>query len=420
MPWLLLMLRLCPLAPYPGNSALRINSAVLWLLVLALCCAPGLDAQAQAKPTIAILRFGFFPTLHWMEGALLDTLALYGWLSANERETLRERQDLQGEKLDIFWGDADFDYSAVTVMVDQALDREADVLVTLSTPVTQAAVNQTLPLEEPPAILFTGVSNPVQAGVMQAPCLKPAHITGSESTADYQAILPLLMMLKPNLQVIGTLFNSSEATGIQGARQIQDIGEGLGLEVKVASVVGLTDIQLATDALIGKGVEAIVLPDDLSIGQSMLLIATTALEYEIPVVHASLLSVYFGATMTAGPFLYFDQGAQVGRLLVAYLQDELDIAATAVNAHSNLAVALNLDNAELLNIEISDQLLALADVTVEDGITIMDEDWGRMTYEAMQLLPLDEQREVDRAYLAGLRCTPEMIAEQQAALAKDS
>ena len=142
LPWLLLTLRLCPLAPYPGNSALRINSAVLWLLVLALCCAPGLDAQAQAKPTIAILRFGFFPTLHWMEGALLDNLALYGWLSADERETLRERQDLQGEKLNIFWGDADFDYSAVTVMVDQALDREADVLVTLSTPVTQAAVTR--------------------------------------------------------------------------------------------------------------------------------------------------------------------------------------------------------------------------------------------------------------------------------------
>ena len=385
-----------------------------------LCCAPALDAQAQANPRIAILRFGFFPTLHWMEGALLDTLALYGWLSADERETLRERQDLQGEKLDILWGDADFDYANVTIMVDEALDREADVLVTISTPVTQTAVNQTLPLEEPPIILFAGVHNPLQAGIMRAPCLKPAHVTGSESITDYHAIVPLLLQLQPDLQVIGTIYNSSEASGIHGAGQIQALGESLGLAVETRAVFGLTDVQLATDALLSAGVQAIVIPNDLSIGQSVPLIATTALEYEIPVVHASLLSVYFGATMTAGPFLYFDQGAQVGRLLVAYLQDELNIAATAVNAHQNLAVALNLDNAELLNIEISDQLLALADVTVEDGITIMDEDWGRMTYQGMQLLPLEEQREVDRAYLAGLRCTPEMIAQQLAALAKDS
>ena len=396
------------------------TGTVFGLLVLLLCCAPAVGAQADGKPTIAILRFGFFPTLHWMEGALLDTLALYGWLSADERETLRERQDLQGEKLDILWGDADFDYANVTIMVDEALDREADVLVTISTPVTQTAVNQTLPLEEPPIILFAGVHNPLQAGIMRSPCLKPAHVTGSESITDYDAIVPLLLQLQPDLQVIGTIYNSSEASGIHGAGRIQEIGESLGLAVETRAVFGLTDVQLATDALLSAGVQAIAIPNDLSIGQSVPLIATTALEYEIPVVHASLLSVYFGATMTAGPFLYFDQGAQVGRLLVAYLQDELDIAATAVNAHSNLAVALNLDNATELGIDISDELLALADVTVEDGITIMDEDWGRMTYQGMQLLPLAEQREVDSAYLAGLRCTPEMIAQQQAALAEDS
>ena len=395
---------------------MKSDYAVIGFFALLLCCAPTVAAQSDDKPKIAILRFGFFPTLHWMEGALLDTLALYGWLSADERESLRERQDLQGEKLDIVWGDADFDFSSVTIMVDQALDEGADVLVALSTPVTQVAVNQTLPLDDPPVILFAGVHNPAQAGIAKAPCLKPAHVTGSQSIVDYDAIVPLLLQLQPDLQVIGTIYNSSETSGVHGARRIQEIGESLGLDVKVASVVGLADIALATDGLVSKGVEAILIPNDLSIGQSVTLIATMALEYDIPVVHASLLSVYFGATMTAGPFLYFDQGAQVGRLLVAHLQDQLDVASVAINEHSNLAVALNLDNAAQLQIDISDDLLARADVTVEDGITIMAEDWGRMTYERMQLRPLDEQREADRAFVASLHCTPQMIAEQRAAL----
>lgn len=376
-------------------------AALLALLLIA-------PAAAQPdKPTIGILRFGFYPTFHWMEGALLDMLELHGWLSAEERESLRdgvERIDRETEQLNIFWGDADYDLNNARLLIESALDREPDMLITLSTPLTQAAISETLDMDEPPPLFFAGVYNPQEAGIIEDRCDKPPHVTGVEVVIDYGRILPLLLLQHPDLQSLGTIYNSSEATGSHGARRIVEVAEGLGIEVAAAPVVGVADVQLAAESLLGKGVEAILVPYDLTLGQSINQIANIAWETETPVYHASLMSVYVGATAAVGPFLYYEQGRHLGRLAIAQLEGELDVAGTAVMAHANLGVAVSLDTAEALGIELSEALLEAVDVRIIDGETLMEPEWGRFTAESAQLLPVDEQRAVDAEILADLRC----------------
>ena len=381
-------------------------SKALWAvtLLLALLLAPGISAADAETPTVAILRFGFHPAFHWMEGAMLDLLALHGWLNADEYAALREREDVAGERLHIIWGDADYDFNLAALMVDQALDHDVDVMITMSTPITQLAVNQTGDLSQPPTIIFSGVHNAVEAGIMEASCRKPAHVTGIEAVTPYEDILPLLLLQHPELQAIGTLFNPSEATGVHGARLIQEAGESLGLTVHAASVIRPADVNLATEGLISKGVEAILIPNDLTVGMSLPLVLTVSNDNEVPVYHASMVSVYTGAAMAAGPFLYYEQGVHAGRMLIARLNGELDTAATGVYAHRTLGVAVNLDTAADLGMQISDELLARADMTVQDGVTDMDPAWGKMTYERTQLLPAAEQAEADRAFLDSLQC----------------
>ena len=391
------------------------SKAVL-ILALALLMASGAHAADSGKPAVAIMRFGFHPIFHWMEGAMLDLLALHGWLSADERQTLNAREDFQGHRLDILWGDAGFDLGAAALMIDVALDQEVDAMVTLSTPVTQLAANLTSDLSHPPAIIFVGAHNPVEAGIINSRCLKPPHITGIEAVTPYEDIVPLLLLQQPSLEIIGTLYNSSEATGIHGARRIQEIGEGLGLRVIAAAVVGAPDVSLAVGGLISKGVQAILIPHDLTMGASLPIVATTAYEAEIPLYHASLVSVYAGAAMAAGPFLYYEQGVHAGRMLVARLNGELDTASTGVFRHETLGVAVNLDIAAELGMEITDDLMARADVTVQNGITEMDPAWGKLTYERGQLLPAEQQAAADRAFLASLQCAHASTVEQRASL----
>ena len=374
------------------------------LLTLALLLAPATLAQADDKPTVGILRFGFYPTVYWMEGAILNHLELYGWIDADEKAKLRQREDLENERISIFWGDADFDFNNAARLIDQALDQEPDALITFSTPLTQMAVNQTLLLDAPPALIFADVFNPAEAGIVASACDKPAHVTGVEGLIDYEDILSLVLLQHPELASLGVVYNPSDASGSHGAQRITEIAQRLGIEVEAAPILSLPDVAVAVEGTLGKGVDAFLVPYDLSLGQAISYIVDSAYEHGKPVYHASLMSVYVGAAMTAGPFLYVEQGRQAASMLLGHLDGALDIASTGVQQHDYLAVALNFDVAEALDMDFTPALLDRADVTIEDGLTEMAPAWGLMTKQRAQLLPLEQQREQDSAFLAGLQC----------------
>ena len=71
---------------------------------------------------------------------------------------------------------------------------------------------------------------------------------------------------------------------------------------------------------------------------------------------------------------------------------------------------MNFDSAAAQVIEISEDILARAKFWVEDGVTV-----GAEPPELAEMT-LEERKAEDAAFLESLRCTPEMIAEQQAEL----
>ena len=166
------------------------------------------------------------PSLDITEGAILDLLESYGFISAEENRILEERRDYQGENVNIIWGDAGFDFPTISVMMDDALDHGADVLVTLGTPVTLAAVNATHDLDGPPAVLFTAVHNPYEAGIAQASCIKPAHVTGMEIVTSYEYVFETLRTQDPELAIIGTIYDTAETSGVYGVERIIGISPG--------------------------------------------------------------------------------------------------------------------------------------------------------------------------------------------------
>ena len=117
------------------TQALRLLSAkLLPVILLAILLPFAASAQDDDKPTVGILRFGFYPTNYWMTGAVLNLLELYGWIDEADKAALRQGEDLENERLSIFWGDAGFDFNNATLLIDAALDRQPDALITFSTP----------------------------------------------------------------------------------------------------------------------------------------------------------------------------------------------------------------------------------------------------------------------------------------------
>ncbi len=392
---------------------------ILLLVLIVLLLLPAALAQDDDNPTIAILRFGPIASHDFTEGAVLDILESYGYISSDENRVLEERQDLEGENINIIWGDAGWDLATINIMTENALDQGADIFVVLGTPVVQIVVSTTLDMEDPPVVLFTSAYNPYEAGIAQAPCIKPTHVTGSESLIDYSYVFSLLMLQDPGMGSIGIIHSSNEAPGIIGAEAIKSLAEAEGWSVEVAAVTGLADLRPAAESLVSKDVAAIIIPVDYLTTAGLPIVAAVANENGVPIFHSSVGGISAGAAVGAGFFRYYVQGTNVGIMLAAYLNGDIDIATTGINLSSEQAAAVNLTTAAQQGMEISDELIDAADLVYEDG------EYTKLTpvmVEAVRrslggvVIPLEDRAEGDRAFLEALHCTDEMIAAQQAEL----
>ena len=349
------------------------------------------------------------------EHAILLMLKRNGFISGDDFD-LQERGDVESEHLRVFVHDANWELARLNLMVESALDQGADVLVAFTTPVAQAALNATLDMEDPPAVIFASVYYPYEAGLAQAPCIKPDHVTGSQLLPPYAALLSALKQQSPGLTKIGIIFSQDQIAGALGAQAIAELAAAQGLEAAEAGVRGSDELLLAVDSLASKGVEALVLPIDTVTSRGLGNIVGAASELGLPVYYPSLGAIASGAMITRGYYRQADQGLNIGRMLVAHLNGELDIAATAIDALSGDAIGLNLDIADTLDMEITEALVNAADIIIADGQFTLSPTLQNLSAELQAYLAAEDREDIDQQYLDSLHCTDEIIAEQQAEL----
>ena len=386
---------------------------VLLILTLLMPVALAQDTDKPSAMALWVSQSGdgrMFP-------AILDVLQSYGFIDESERSASDEIGDFLGENIDLYLRQIEGEATDVNSLVEIALDMEVDALITLGEPATQAALNLTLDMDDPPAVIFSRTTNPYAAGIADAPCLKPDHVTGLQTVVPYEEILALLQLQDPDLSVIGTIHTSSDAGGIYGAQRIAAIADEMGIRVESSAITALADLRLAIQGLVSKNIEAIVMPIDVLSASGTPIIAAAAIENGLPFFYASPGAIMAGATIGGGTLLYFDEIAYVGILLAAYLNGEMDIARTGIYQISNMAVGVNLDIAAMQGVEVAEQLVEDAAFVVEDGnLSLAGAGAMQMGRLFAGVVPLELRQANDMALLASLQCTDDMIAEQQAAL----
>ena len=392
--------------------------AILSLLLLSQAAL----AQDEDKPSLVVLSFQPRGTVEWIELGLVKSLISYGLISAEDIAEgyggPMENSPISYERLNAA-GQLEF----VPELIANALDSEPDALVTIGSRVTLSALIATQDLEDPPLIIFADVYNPYEAGIADAPCIKPDHVTGIESAVNYADVVPLLLMQDPGLTTIGTIHSSDDASGAYGAARIAEVGEALGLTVEQTAVTALADLSLATEGLVSKGVEAILLPMDTMTMAGLPLIGAIAQDNDIPLFAANIDHMFLGALVAGGFAEFLETGDRVGVLAAAHLQGDLDPATTGISAVDSITVVgLNYYDAEAYGVSFSEELQDRADFSLQPaGDDIVDPEVKPWMQEQFQRrlappTPLEARQESDRAFLAGLECTAERIAEQQAEL----
>ncbi|MDE2635859.1 MAG: ABC transporter substrate binding protein [Chloroflexota bacterium] len=391
--------------------------AVLMLTLISLLFSSTAIAQEDDKPTIAWLKWGDSSNVALAEKAIKDMLQAYGLINAEERALLDDERSINGERINVIYGDSLFDRIEANAIIDEALDRDADVFLTFTTQMTQIVYYAIHEFIDPPKLIFTVTSGPYITGVADSSCIKPDFVIGTVPVTDYEDIVPLLRMQNPDMKVAGAIWSPQQRASEVGVSRIKAIAGALDppLTIVDETIIVTPDLYQAVQNLADRGAEAIIIPIFTFQGFSLLL--SLSYDYGLPVLFSAPQNAYRGGTIGGGFFGLYKQGVIAGNMLVSYLNGDIDIAATSIYESDDFAFAVNLDAADLQDVEISQALLDGAAYIVENGET--EQGVTRQYPEvdiALPDMPLDERRAADLEFLARLECTEDIIAEQQAAL----
>lgn len=256
------------------------------------------------------------------------------------------------------------------VMQTQAakLVRESDLILAIATPAAQAILTEVREQGKDTPVLFTAVTDPVDAGLVVSMEKPGANVTGTSDMNPISEQITLVKELKPEASKVGILYTANESNSEIQANIAKDAATAEGLEPVVATIATLADLNAVLSNLINTHqVDALYIPTDnllaSSMGQVEEIIKQNA-NLQIPIVAGETGMVQNGASITYG-LSYFNLGKDTGAMAIKIIEGTLpkDIPSTTVQT---VELVINKKQLEQdLNLIVPESLLERADIILE-------------------------------------------------------
>ncbi len=242
--------------------------------------------------------------------------------------------------------------TALTIAQQFATDKK-DLVLSVATPAAQASAQA---ITDAP-VLFTAVTDPVAAELVDSLEAPGANVTGTSDAAPIADQLGLLKEIVPDAAKVGIVYASGEVNSQIQVDQAKEAATGLGLEIVTQTVTSVSEIQQAVEAL--GDVDAIYVPTDNMVVSGLASLIQVAEQKQIPVIGAEEGTVEGGAIATLG-INYKDLGRQTGEMAVKILKEGQDPATLAVETAKEYKYVVNEDAAAKFGVTIPETVLQKA------------------------------------------------------------
>lgn len=305
---------------------------LLFVVVLSAFCA--VSCKKDNKTTVGILLTATHSALNDAKDGFIEALKANGYEDAEF--VVRNPE-----------GDATTMNSMATELV-----RKSDIVLGVGTPAAVALQSARDAEELDVTILFTAVTDPVSAGLMDD-VNKPTDITGTNDMNPVADQVDLILELAPGIKKLGVLYNVAETNSQVQAEMVKAQAALKDVEVVVKTVSEAIEISAATTALIQtEKVEAIYVPTDNLMAANMPAIAAVADELKVPTVCGEAGMVAAGGTITYS-INYKSLGYLTGEMAAKILSGTpcSEVPSTSVDA-AGLEVAINDTSIQNIGIEV--------------------------------------------------------------------
>ena len=199
-------------------------------------------------------------------------------------------------------------------------------------------------------VVFSAVSDPVGSGLVDSLDAPGANITGTSDYLDTSSIMKLIQAQNPDVKKIGLLYDVGQDSSTTAIQEAKDYLDAQGIEYVERTGTTTDEVQLAADALIADGVDAVFTPTDNTIMTAELSIYEKFIDAGIP--H------YTGADSFAlnGAFVgygvdYANLGQKTADMIADILVDNADPAKTAVETFDNGTATVNTETCKALGLD---------------------------------------------------------------------
>src|SRR5699024_8502169 len=243
--------------------------------------------------------------------------------------------------------------TALTIAQQFAAD-DLDLALAVATPAAQAMAQNLLDIP----LLFTAVTDPVSAELVESMEAPGSNVTGTSDEAPIERQLELLKEIVPDAERVGIVHASGEGNSEVQVEQATEAAGPLDLEISTQTVTTVNEIQQAVEAL--GDVDAIYVPTDNMVVSGISSLVQVAESKQIPVIAAEEGTVEGGAVATLG-IDYTELGRQTGEMALRILQDDEDPAEMPVETAAEFTYVVNEAAAERQGVTIPEDILAEAE-----------------------------------------------------------
>ncbi len=248
------------------------------------------------------------------------------------------------------------DGTTLNQIASQLIDDDVDVIVAIATPAAQ--IVQAVDEDEGIPLVFSAVTDPVGAGLVESNEVPGSFVTGTSDALNTETMMKLILANDPDCKKVGLLYSNSEDSSKVPVAEAKAYLEEQGVEVIEKTGTTTDEVSQAVDSLLADGVDAIFTPTDNTVMSAELSIYEKLAEAGVP--H------YCGADSFAlnGAFLgfgvnYEDLGAATADM-VAEILGGADPAELSVVTFDSGIATINTETAEAIGYDLEEVKAAFA------------------------------------------------------------
>ena len=269
-------------------------------------------------------------------------------INENIQARLKEIGEAKGVTFDIDYDNPNADATVMNQIIANFQADKVDLMVGIATPV--AMVMQAATEDSKTPVVFSAVSDPVGAQLVDSLDHPGHNLTGTSDYLDTNAVMDLIFAANPVAKKIGFLYDLGQDSSTAPIAHAKEYLDAKGVAYVERTGTNAAEVAQAAQALVADGVDAVFTPTDNTIMESYLAIYEIFIDAGIP--H------YTGADSFAlnGAFLgygvdYANLGRETADMIAEILLDGKDPASLAVKTFDNGTATVNTETCAALGFD---------------------------------------------------------------------